>query len=347
MALGGLLVTLAITTLAKRYGQLLDAFYPYVTRWVQTALARISGSFPFPLWQVLGAGLLILLAVTLVLMIRKKKCLIRFLGWVLAAVSLIWCGHTALYGLNHYASPLAQDIHLAQRTLTQEDLENALVYFRDQAGQLAPQLPRDGAGNPVYEDFDALAEKAGRGFENLTRAGYSVFAGSSLPVKKLLFSKLFAAMDIDGIYVALTGEASVNPAIARPALPFVMCRQMARRLCIAPAEDAALAAFLACRANEDLQFQYAAYCMAYGYCLHALAQTDTAALGQIHNSANALFRQDLQAYKGLFTQEKYDAATLLVHWYLQQTQQQEEDQQNKFDPTDKNYISGILGDTND
>ena len=127
VALGGLLLTFAITTLAKRYGQLLDAFYPYVTRWLQKILSGISSIFPFTLWQALAVVLVLLLITILVLVIRRKKSIIRCIGWVLAVVSLGWCAHTAIYGLNFYASSLSQDLHLEEVELTQKDLENALL----------------------------------------------------------------------------------------------------------------------------------------------------------------------------------------------------------------------------
>ena len=37
-------------------------------------------------------------------------------------------------------------------------------------------------------------------------------------------------------------------------------------------------------------------------------------------------------------------ATQLVNWYLQETQMSQQNSQNKFDPFDKDYIHGILGD---
>ena len=311
IAAGALLFTLAVTALAKRYGQLLDAFYPYVTRWGQKILAGISGIFPFPLWQVIAILLMLTLVGTLALVIWKKKSLIRWLGWVLAAVSLLWCAHTCIYGLNAYTGPLSQDLRLESRTLTQADFDDARLYFKAQADQAASQLPRDGQGNVVFDPFDILAAKAANGFQNLTKEGYAVFAGSVQPTKKLLWPGLFSNLGQDGISVALTGEACVNPNLPPQQLPFVMCRQMARRMCIVRGRDADFAAFLACQANEDIQFQYAAYHMA---CL-AL------------DSDEAL-------------------AALLVNWHLQETEQGSQEQ-TKFDPTDKDYISGILGDKDD
>ena len=198
--------------------------------------------------------------------------------------------------------------------------------------------------------------------------------GSMLPPKKLMWSGLYSSMGICGVSMALTGEASVNPDIPNMSQPFVMCHEMAHRMCIALEDDANFAAFLACEANDDIQFQYAAWYMAYRYCYNALAKADQAALRQIHDGASELFRRDLKVYDEFFAREKKQVATnvantannaylqasgdkqgtasyglvatQLVRWYLQETAR-ENGPQNKFDPTDKGYISGILGETYD
>lgn len=362
----------AMTALAKRYGQLLDTFYPYVTRWGQRVLSAISSVFPFTLWQALAVILVLLLIGTLIRVILKKKSIIRWLGWVLAIVSIGWTTHTGIYGLNFYASALSEDIRLEGRELTQEDLENALIYFRDQANALALQLPRDAEGNLLYDDFETLGRNAGKGYENLTRQGYAVFAGSTAPVKKLSWGRVYSAMGICGVSMALTGEASVNPLIPNMSIPFVMCHEMAHRMCISLEDDANFAAFLACEANAEAQFQYSAFYMAYRYCYNALARADGDALSRIHEGVNDQFRRDLKFYDAYFAKEKKDTATKvastvnnayiqasgdkkgtasygmvatqLVNWYLQETQLAQQENTSKFDPFDKDYIHGILGD---
>ena len=374
VAAGGLVLTFAITALAKRYGQLLDAFYPYVTRWMQKVLAAISSIFPFTLWQVLAILLVLVFLLSLALVIWKKKSIIRYIGWVLAIVSLGWCAHTAIYGLNFYASSLSQDLRLESRELTQADLENALIYFRDQANALADTLPRDDNGDLLYDDFDTLAHKAGNGYQNLKMAGYAVFSGSVLPPKRLMWAGLYTSMGICGVSMALTGEASVNPSIPNMSIPFVMCHEMAHRMCIALEDDANFAAFLSCRANGDPQFLYSAYYMAYRYCYNALYKADRTVLKEIHAGAGELFRRDLKTYDEFFAREKNTAATTvantannayiqasgdkqgtasygavatqLVTWYLQETAP-ENQQQPQFDPMDKDYINGMIGDNHD
>ena len=365
----------AMTALAKRYGQLLDTFYPYVTRWLQKVLSAITSIFPFTVWQAAAIMLVLLFFGSLALVIWKKKSIVRWLGWVLAIVSLGWTAHTGIYGLNFYASSLSQDLRLESVELTQADLENALIFFRDQANDLAQKLPRDENGNLIYDDFDTLGNMAGQGYKNLTRQGYAVFAGATTPVKKLAWSKLYTAMGICGVSMALTGEASVNPRIPNMSIPFVMCHEMSHRMCIALEDDANFAAFLACEANEDIQFQYSAYYMAYRYCYNALYKVDRTALSRIHAGVNDLFRRDLRIYDEFFAREKNNTATKvastannayiqasgdkkgtasyglvatqLTTWYLQQTTLPEQDSQDKFDPTDTDYINGILGDNND
>lgn len=347
VAAGLLLLSGAITLLARRHRQLLDAFYPYVTRWLQTALSRISGRVSFPLWQVLLIGLTAALVAILVALIRKKRNLVRFFGWVLAAVCLLRCGHVAIYGLNQYAGPLAQDLRLQVQAVTREDLEAAAQYFQAEAGRLAAQMPRDDSGQISPQSFSRLTRQAAAGFEQLTLQGYAVFSGSTQPVKALLFPRLFSALQTEGVIVPLTGEAAADPTLPQLALPFALCRQMARRMCIAPSEDAAFAAFLACISNSDIRFQYSGYATAYRLCGSALAKEDPAALQQLHPQSDPRLQQDLAVFHPVFPTEQTRGVTLLVSWYLQQTRLQEAPPENKFDPTDKNYISGILGDTNE
>lgn len=374
VAAGALAVTALITLFAKHYGALLDAFYPYFSRTVQGLLASLSSIFPFTLWQVIVVALGIALVVTLVLVLVliRRRSILRWLGWVLATASLLWMGHTGLQGLNFYASDLTADLHLELVQITQEELAQAMTYFRDQANALADTLPRDETGALIYDDFDTLAQNAGEGYKALVRRGYSVFAGSTLPVKKLSWSRLYTAMGLCGVTMALTGEAAVNADIPNMSLPFVMCHEMAHRMAIAPEDDANFAGFLACQAHEDAQFRYSAYYMAYRYCYNALAKANRTALAEVHAGAGENLRRDLKYYDEFFTKNKNQTATnvanaanntyiqasgdqngvvsyslvsrQLVSWYLQQEAQ--EGQTPAFDPTDTDYINGILGENN-
>lgn len=378
---GGIIavLTVALSLLAEKFSTLVDMVYPYISRTVLTMLAQWTGVVDFTVWQVMVVLLILGVLATVVLMIVLKWNFVQWLGWVLAGASMIWCLHTGIYGLNYHASPLADDIRLEVTEYTQAELEDAIIYFRDHANDLAAQLPRDSKGDLIYSSFEELAEQASEGFVNLSLDGSaSVFAGSMLPVKKLAWADMYTSMGICGVTMPITGEAAVNPQIPNMSMPFTMCHEMAHRMAIAQERDANLAGFLTCLANSDPQFQYSAYYMAYRYCYNALCSVGSAeaaaAAARIATGLGEEFKHDLKAYNDFFNANRSDTATkvantandayikvsgdeagtasygevcdLLVSWYVQEIVmpgQVEED--NDFDPLDKDQvdISDIIG----
>lgn len=305
--------TWALMQLGKSLGTVVDMIYPYISRVIQTTLAQWSGGVDFCLWQIAALVLLVLLLASIVLMIVFRWNPIQWFGWVLTVVCAGFFLHTAIYGLNQYAGPLAEDIRLEQTEFTLADLENATIYFRDQANTLAGRMPRDGEGRLEFDDFEALADQAANGFENLTYEEFdAVFAGSTLPVKKLAWGDLYTSMGITGVTMPLTGEAGVNPNIPAVSMPFTMCHEMCHRMSIASERDANFGAFLASLHNDDPQFQYSAWFMAYRYCIAALAGVGTSQasqdLAKIRAEESDAFRGDLQAYNEYFQSRRNEKA---------------------------------------
>ena len=155
-------ITLGLQWLAKRFTQLVDMVYPFLTREIQGFLAGWSGNVDFTVWQVLVMLIVAVLAASIVLMIVLKWNFFQWMGWILAGASMIWLLHTGIYGLNYYASPLSQDIRMGDYSAyVQENLEDATLYFLSQANELAKEMPRDEQGNLQTGTFQELAEKAG------------------------------------------------------------------------------------------------------------------------------------------------------------------------------------------
>ena len=305
-------MTWALTQFAQAHSVLVDMIYPYVTRMIITSMSQWTGAMPFCLWQVLLIGLVLAGLVSIVLMIILRWNPIQWLGWVLAAVSCIVLLQTAIYGLNEYASPLADDVRLEIMDYTVSELNEATVYFRDKANALATEVKRDQKGNPEFGSFEELAQKAGAGFEALTyEDAISVFAGSTVPVKKLGWSGIYSARGISGVTVPLTGEAAVNPNVPSAVLPFAMCKEMAYRMSIYSEPDADFAAILAGIDNPDPAFQYSAYMMAYHYCYEALKSVPTstaqACAAQTDKEVNQQLRHDLEECEDFFGKRKVSA----------------------------------------
>ena len=372
----------AITWILTRYGEqfstLVDMIYPYVIRTLQTTLAQWSGQVDFCLWQLLAVVLGVIVLASIVLMILFKWNPISWFGWVLAAGCGIYMLHMLVFGLNYYAGSLSEDIRMESSAYTLGELTEATEYYRDKANELALQVSRDSAGNVSFAGFEDLAEKAGDGFRYLTyQRKYSVFAGSTLPVKKLGWADMYTSMGITGVTMGLTGEAAVNPQIPDVTLPFTMCHEMAHRMCIASERDANFAAFLAARFNQDISFQYSAYFMAYRYCYSALAsvnsQSAAAAAARVQAGVSETLQRDLTAYNTFFQSRRSATAAkvadtandtylkasgesagvasygqvcdLLVAWHIQEVVIPSlAVEQSRFDPYDESQVdlTGIV-----
>ena len=371
-------ITWALMRMAEKFYELVDMVYPYVTRTLQDVLAQWSAGVDFCLWQmgalVLGIGLI----ASIVLMIAMKWNPVRWLGWVLAAAAAVYFLNTLVFGLNYYAGPLADDIRLEMRQYGVQELTDAAIYYRNKANFLAKQVKRDANGDVIFDDFETLAVKAENGFDNL---GYKhsspVFAGATRPVKELGWADMYTSMGITGVTMGITGEAAVNPQIPAVSIPFTMCHEMAHRMSIATERDANFTGFLASTANEDVQYQYSGYFMAYRYCYNALLSANTmdasSAAARVASEVNGELKHDMDAYDSLFASRKSEVGTkvadtandtylrasgdsagvrsygevtdLLVSWHYQKeilptiTQQEK-----KFDPYDENEVdlSGIV-----
>ena len=371
-------VTWALMRLAENFNALVDMVYPYITRTALSFLAQWSSGVDFCLWQMAALVLGIGVAASIVVMIAMKWNPVRWLGWIAAGAAAIYFLNTLIFGLNYHAGPLAEDIRLEMREYGIEDLTNAAVYYRNKANFLAQQVARDAGGDVAFDDFDTLAEKAENGFHHLVYdQSYPVFAGSTLPVKELGWANMYTSMGITGVTMGITGEAAVNPQIPAVSLPFTMCHEMAHRMSIANERDANFAAFMACMANEDIQYQYSGYFMAYRYCYIALQQANTyeasAAAARVASEVNTELKHDMESYDRLFSTRRSDTATkvantandtylktsgdtagvasygavtdMLVSWHYQKeilpTLVQQE---KKFDPYDENQVdlSGIV-----
>ena len=352
-------MTWGLAEFAKSHWELVDMVYPYVTRLIQNYLVNWSSGVSICLWQLLlmAAGVLVLASI--VLMIIFKWNPIQWFGWVVAAVAIAGFLNTALVGLNDYAGPIAKDIRLNVTDYNLAELEAAGTFYRDKANELAQQVSRNSDGTVKYPEFKVLAEQAGAGFKTQTYDRFnSVFAGSTAPVKELGWSDLFAGRGITGITVGITGEAAVNPKTPAVALPFVMCREMAKRMCITNPQDAAFAAFLACDANTAVEFQYAGYLMAYRYCYDAVSSLDTSvakgSLVRLKQGENGWLQADLEVYNSSFAALKNDnyvtgedtigsqrshVVDLLVSWHIQEyVQPQMVEEEILFDPLDETQV---------
>ena len=338
--------TWAFQEFAQTHSKLIDMVYPYITRMIQTFMAGWSGGVEFCLWQAILLALAVLVVASIVLMVVLRWNPIQWFGWVLSVASLILLLHTGIFGMNEFAGPIEADLRLSQVEVDDAILEDAAVYFRDKANELSGQ-----AGDL---DLNTMNAKAGDGFKALVyEQYYSVFAGTTAPVKELDMAEWFTQRGEMGFTVAITGEAALNPETPAFMQPFAVCREMCYRMSIASQRDKHFGAFMVCQANEDPSFQYAGYVMAYRYCLQALPQ---ATAGTINAEANEKVRADVNTWndfvapaealaaekaqkEGLKDETNAEVAELLTRWHYEKvTLPSITEPEVEFDPYDETQV---------
>lgn len=342
----------ALKAFAATHSVLVDMIYPYVSRMVISFLSGVTAG-GIVWWQLILTVFAVGVLAVLILCIVRRRNPIPFLGWVMAIVSVFFLLNTGIYGLNQYAGTLSDDIRLESADYSVPDMQNALVYFQNQANELAAKVPRDANGDPIA-DFDTLASSTVNGFHRLSdEEYYSVFACSDAPVKKLSWGFVYTLMGKTGQLFPVTGEAAVNASTPAVGLPFAMCRVLANRVCIESSADSAFAAYLACIASDDPLTQYSGYFMAYRYCYEALKEMPGGAIS-FRDRENSQLKHDFDTYNKSFAARadeptnvvKTDkgtvttnAADILVSWHLQVIVKplniQEE---TSFDPMDESQV---------
>jgi len=352
---------------------LVDMVYPYLLRIYTSSVAGWSAASSACIYQIVLLFGVVAIIASGVLMVMFKWNIFQWLGWVLAAVVGVNMLTTVSYGLNAYASPLADDIKLTISDYTATELVDTTMYFRDQVNALAPNVPRNDDNTADLGSFEELAGKAYQGFEVLTyEKAYPIFAGNTTsPVKKLTMPGLFSSKGESGVTVAITGESAVNPNVPSAALPFAMCKELSHRISIYSDPDANFSAFLACTNHPEDIYRYSGYLMAYYYCYEALLSIPTStaqhSAKSISDGLFDLVRADLDAVYGFYGQPEAapnvqaeanitasdsemtlitfssyaDVTDLFVSWYIQEFILPVYESQNptaEFNPYDKDKV---------
>ena len=164
----GILVVLtgASVALAKLLPDFWFSFYTDFSRKAMRVLGVAFGWTPFPLWEVLLVLLILYVPVGLIVSIRKR----RVLGWLTALLEglcLLVFLFVGLWGLNHFAPPLNEQLGLEVRPYTESELKKAARYYAQQASSEARLVERDGNGDVILPDFSELNTLAVAGYEAL------------------------------------------------------------------------------------------------------------------------------------------------------------------------------------
>lgn len=295
--------TAVIALLAKFLPEFWFSFYTDFSRGAMSVIGVVSGAFPFCIWEILLAAGVVWLIVRLIISITRKQVL----GWLAGLAELICLLaflFVALWGLNHYAPTIGEQLGLNVETYSQTQLKNATAYYAQQASLDSALVQRSADGDVILPAFDDLSDKAGKAYAVLA-AENPRFSGSVRTVKPLLASKAIAFMGTTGIFMCLTAEASVSTETYAVSLPYTMCHELGHGIAVAAEDEANYLGYLACRKSNDPFFRYSGSYSAFVFCYNALyAENPDAAAAIMQQCSDELLhdcnmhREHNQQYEG-------------------------------------------------
>ena len=313
-----LVLTVLLVLAAKYAPALVFSVYPAFSRKALSLISSVTSAIPLAVWEILAGLAVLWLLYTFVCIFTRRRSILCWLAGIVLAVCVGVFVFVALWGLNHFGPSVGEELNLSVREYTKQELTQATKYYADQVNRLSAGVSRDTQGLSHFEDFDALAKKAGEGYDALA-ARYELFTGSHDPVKKLTTWRMFSQFGITGIFICFTAESCVNPDTYEVWLPFTMCHELAHRQTVAAEDGANFCAYLACMENSSPEFQYSGAIAAYVYCHNALYKADKMAAGEIWNTLADGVRADIQAANTHYAQYEgkvQDAATKVNDTYL-------------------------------
>lgn len=292
-----LFLTALAVLLARLAPKFWFSFYTDFSRGAMRFLGTITGWIPFPIWEILLILLVLAIPAGLIVAIKKRQVL----GWLtslLEGILLLIFLFVGLWGLNHFAPSMSEQIGLEVKPYSKSQITAAAKYYADRAGHYAVLVDRDENGDVIFPEFSEMSKLAADAYKTLGDQNPR-FSDPVQKAKPLLFSEAFAYMGTTGIFVCLTGEPGVSTDTYIVDQPFTICHEMGHSLAFAAEDEANYCAFLACRASDSPILNYSGYYCAFFYCY------------------NALKRQDAKAAQNLWKycseELKHDSATQYTH----------------------------------
>ncbi len=268
-------LTVAAVGLARFLPEFWFSFYTDFSRAAMKYLGLAFGWVPFPVWEALLVLLIIVVIWVLVYAVKKKK-LLGCLSALLELAVLLIALFMGLWGLNHFAPTIGQQTGLEVKAYTVDQLKAAAAYYAEQASLWSTRVERDENGDVALPTFSEMSDEAAAAFGRL--AEYDERFALSIPrAKPLLVSKAFAYMGTTGVFLCLTGEATVSTESFPLSQPFTICHELGHSLAVAREDEANYLGFLGCRAAESELFRYSGYYNAFLYCYNALYEESPSA----------------------------------------------------------------------
>lgn len=184
------------------------------------------------------------------------------------------------WGVNYYADGFQEKSGVYARPVTVDDLERVARVFVRGLEETADRIPRDGEGVFAVDREEIFAYSTDV-YDNISQE-FPFLAREDRVPKKMVFSRLFSAMNFTGFYSPYTGESNLNVDSPACLLPANITHELAHQRGIASEQECNFLAIAASVASDNVVYQYSGYLMGF------------------INLSNALYRADYDRWAALY-----------------------------------------------
>ena len=204
------------------------------------------------------------------------------------------------WGVNYYADGFQEKSGVYAQPVTVDELERVALLFTGKLNETAGQVARDGDG--VFAvDRDAIFAASTGVYENITRE-FPFLARTDRVPKKMVFSRLFSAMNFTGFYSPYTGESNLNVDSPACLLPANIAHELAHQRGIASEQECNFLAVAAASSSEDPAYQYSGYLMGYIHLSNALYRADRSRWTELRGLLPETVAADLRYHSAYWAQ---------------------------------------------
>ncbi|MCD7757111.1 MAG: DUF3810 domain-containing protein [Clostridiales bacterium] len=316
---------LLVFLLTRSHQGLMNFLVNRVTTPVKHLLSRLCGLLPFALAEVIWAAgviaVVLFLARTVWLLIRRKERLKRLLRRVLAALAaalVVYSCYTAMWGVNYYADSFSQRTGLTARGCTAEELTQLAAAFADKCNELSDQMDRDGDGVTQLDAAEVLQQST-----DCYQVVFEEFPALEQPLftpKAMVFSRIISYMGFTGFYFPMTAESLVNVDQPDCLIAATALHELSHQCNVAEEDACNFLAIIAGLHCDNVTFQYSSAVMGYIHLSNALYSADKSAWQAVRATLNEQVLTDLtdnNAYWAQFESPVQEASEQIYTGFLE------------------------------
>ena len=231
-------------------------------------------------------------------------CALGILCLFLTAGSIYCLG----WGANYYADGFQEKSGVRAQPVTAEALERVTLRFVEKLAETSDQVPRDQEGLFAVPQEEIFAYST-QVYDSLSQE-FPFLARRDRVPKKMVFSRLFSAMNFTGFYSPYTGESNLNVDSPICLLPANIAHELAHQRGIASEQECNFLAIAAATSCGDIGYQYSGYLMGYIQLSNALYRADPERWAEVYSLLPEAVLADLRYHSDYWAQ--FDGLTAQV-----------------------------------